>query len=375
MLSNSFQIQIFSNSCLKGYYRYKDLFQILPPKVQNELYQHDHPLVLELNYNQDIYPDRSDILWHRDVWEEARFEYIKKRSDKGMDTGDPWVQVYQDQTRRMRLPAIIQEICNLLTLFSHHRFFSYDSRQSWFIPLDKDTEKPKTKHSIWGQVGFISEYGGDIDKFTELTCEELPLIPTNEYYKRFRDTIGYSTDNQIEFSDNISIILDHYFALPALEKTAYYKSCHLYNQAIFYKNSLTSLSLVATVMAIEKLMNYKTEGSKSCKTCGAPENIETCKECGTPIYRLRSRFREFMATYSLHDQDKLYKDMYDIRSRLAHGGLLREDLFDTGFYAGEKDNEDRLRRNSLIVVHDALLHWLLKNGTEGYRGLGSGHAK
>jgi len=67
-----------------------------------------------------------------------------------------------------------------------------------------------------------------------------------------------------------------------------------------------------------------------------------------------------MLVHSLPDQDKLYKDMYDTRSRLAHGGLLREDLFDTGFYAGEKDNEDGLRRNSLIVVRDAMLHWLFK---------------
>ena len=34
-------------------------------------------------------------------------------------------------------------------------------------------------------------------------------------------------------------------------------------------------------------------------------------------------------------------------------------LIDTCFYAGEKDNEERLKRNSLNVVHGALLHWLL----------------
>jgi hypothetical protein len=114
-------------------------------------------------------------------------------------------------------------------------------------------------------------------------------------------------------------------------------------------------------MAIEKLMNYETEDTATCDECGVPESIEKCTKCNAPIYRLRSRFREFMNSYSLPDQDKLYRDMYDIRSRLSHGGLLREDLFDTGFYAGEKDNEDRLRKNSLIAVHDALLHWLPDN--------------
>lgn len=310
-----------------------------------------------MNYEEAVHPERTEKLWHRDIWEEDRFEYIKRRSKKGMASDDPWVIAYQEQTRRIRFSAILQEICNLLTLFSHHRFFTYDSKQSWFVPVGYK-EEPSTKRSIWGQVGFISEYGGDIDGFTDPGCDELPIIPTKEYCKRFRDTIGYSTDNQIEFSDNIKICFDLYFLLPPPDKTAYYMACHLYNQALYFKNTLPTLSVVSSVMAIEKLMNYKTEKDKTCKACGAPDSIETCEECGTPIYRLRSRFREFMSLYSLPGQDKLFKEMYDTRSRLAHGGLLREDLFDTGMYAGEKDNEDRLRRNSLIAVHDALLHWL-----------------
>ena len=137
-------------------------------------------------------------------------------------------------------------------------------------------------------------------------------------------------------------------------------ACHLYNQALFYSASIPSLSMVAGVMAIEKLMNYKTGDGGGCKECGAPTATEKCNTCDAPIYRLRARFREFMATYAHPDYDDLYRDMYDTRSRLAHGGLLREDLFDTGFYAGENDEENQLRRNSLIVVHDALLNWLIK---------------
>jgi hypothetical protein len=144
-------------------------------------------------------------------------------------------------------------------------------------------------------------------------------------------------------------------------KTAFYMACHLYNNALFFQHSIPSVSMVAGVMAIEKLMNYEEEKPDNCKECGAPEAVEKCASCGTPIYRLRSRFREFMLKYSHPDNEKLYRDMYDVRSRLAHGGLLREDLFDTGFYAGEKDNEDILRKNSLIAVHDALLHWLIEN--------------
>ena len=75
----NYQTTIFSNSPLKGFYKYKDLYQIFPPKKQNELFQHDNPLVIEIKFDKEIYPERSDTLWHRDVWEKERFEFIKGR--------------------------------------------------------------------------------------------------------------------------------------------------------------------------------------------------------------------------------------------------------------------------------------------------------
>ena len=352
------QTIIFSNSPLKGFYKYKDLFQIFPPKKQNELFQHDHPLVLEMQFDDEIYPIRSQNYWYRDDWEEERFEFIKRRSPKRkMDLEDPWVQAYQTNTKMLRSSAILNEVLSLLTLFSHYRFFIYDGKQHWFIHIEPGEKEKKIEESIWGQPIYISEYGGAVQSLTNIDCEQLPFVPTGEYYKRFRDTRGYTEDDQVDFPDNINFLFDIYFSLPSIKKTAYYMACHLYNEALFFQRTIPSLSMVSSVMAIEKLMNSEIDTNKTCTKCGAPESIERCSECDTPIYRLRSRFREFMATHSLPDKDTLYRDMYDIRSRLAHGGLLREDLFDTGFYAGEKDNEDRLRRNSLIVVHDALLHW------------------
>lgn len=344
------QTTIFSNSPLKGFYKYRNLFQIFPPKKQNELFQHDHPLVIEIKFQKEIYPEHSDILWHRDVWEKERFEYIKRRSPKEkMDPSDHWVKAYQDQTKRLRPSAIFKEVCNLLTLFTCYRFFTYDGKQSWFIPI-RNQPNGKIKisdESIWGQSGYISEYGGTVKNFTNITCDSAPLVPMDSYIKRFRDIKGYTEEDQIDFPDSINFLFDKYFSLPSIKKTVYYKACHIFNQALYFKYSIPSLSMVASVMAIENIMNFDTE------------DIPICENCNAPIYKSRSRFREFMSAYSLPDEDKLYKDMYDIRSRLAHGDLLREDLFDTGFYAGEKDNEDRLRKNSLIVVNEALLHWLV----------------
>ena len=53
--------------------------------------------------------------------------------------------------------------------------------------------------------------------------------------------------------------------------------------------------------------------------------------------------------------------LYITRSKLAHGGLLRDDLHDSGFYAGDKDEEQQFRRNSLILVRIAILNWLINS--------------
>ena len=78
-------------------------------------------------------------------------------------------------------------------------------------------------------------------------------------------------------------------------------ACHLYNQALFFKNTIPSLSMVASVMAIEKLMNYNIKVER-CR-CGAFISIDKCDDCGAPIYGLRRRFLEFMASYSFPDKD------------------------------------------------------------------------
>ena len=362
MASNILQTTVLSKAPLKGAFKYAEIFQIYPFDEQNENYQHDHPLIIEIRLAQEVYPERSDEHWHRDIWEKERFEYIKRRSDKKkLESNDPWVVAYQEKTKQLRPSAIVSELCNLLTLFSHYRFFSYDGRQSWFIPLQRDEGKWDTSKSIWGQIGYASDKGGWLDDFTHVANDQVHFIPYNDYVKSFRDTIDLSKEYQIEFPDILPGLIAAYFALTAEQKLAYYSSCRLYNQALFFSHSLPSLSLVASVMAIEKLMNIGEENIQNCPTCGAPHSIERCDACDAPIYRIRSRFREFMRTNSSSSMDDLYKQMYDTRSRLAHGGLLRDDLFDSGFYAGEKDNEDRLRRNSLIVVHDALLQWLIKS--------------
>lgn len=206
------QIGLFSPQPLRGYYRYRDLFQIVPVAKQNELFQHDHPLILEISFFPEVWPNRYELLWYRDIWERERFEYIRDHSSqREMDPSDDWVKEYQDQTTRLRLPAIVAETSTLLTLFANHRFFDYQTQQHWFIPLPPTDED--SRRSVWGQIGYHFDMPESDGGFSTPTAPEVLRIPLQKYYSRVRDAIYRGEDNTVKLSDNIDQLFDIYFGL------------------------------------------------------------------------------------------------------------------------------------------------------------------
>ena len=357
------QISLLSNQPLRGYYRYRDLFQILPAAVKNQSFQHDHPLILEICYFPDVWPHRDQLLWHRDLWERERFKYIRNHSpNKELAPSDEWVKAYQYQTTLLRLPAIIAEVSGLLTLFANHRFFIYHTEQHWFIPIPApDRDAPF--RSLWGQLGYVIdplESGVDL---SEPTCPEVTKVPTQKYYALPRDAFYVGGDNTVQLPENIDQLFDLYFKLHPDRKTGFHTACHLYNRAIELRTTCASLSLVAAVMAIEALLNCFGADApvKVCEECHTPESVEKCSVCGLPRYRATSRFKQFLSDFGSEDLKKFANDLYKTRSKLAHGGLLRADLHDSGFHAGKKDEETMFRMESLRLARIAMLNWLIKS--------------
>ncbi|MCH8836573.1 MAG: hypothetical protein IIA60_02100 [Candidatus Marinimicrobia bacterium] len=364
MKSIAQQTGLLSNYPLRGYYRYNDLFQILPAATKNQSFQQDHPLILEISYFSDVWPHRNQLLWHRDLWERKRFEYIRNHSiKKKMDSSDDWIKAYQQQTALKRLPALRAEVSGLLTLFANHRFFTYTHEQHWFIPTRAtDTDVPA--RSIWGQIEYIFgplESGSGLSK---PTCAAVTKVPVQKYYASIRDVMYAGEDNTVQLPENIDQLFDHYFKLHPDRKTGFHTACHLYNRALELHTTSASLSLVAAVMAIEALVNCSRDDSpaiKVCEECHTPESIEKCPVCGLPRYRATSRFKQFLTDFGSEKLKKFANELYKTRSKLAHGGLLRDDLHDSGFYAGSKDEEAMFLRNSLSLIRIAMLNWLIKS--------------
>lgn len=108
---------------VKGWYRYKDLFQILPV--------------------DDDAPQPPAILDHHPFIIEYRFEIDEtpKVNPEGKDVPQ-WVINIDDSLNTLK------EILLLLTVFSHDRIFTYLHKQSWplFQMAQKMKKRPQRKY-------------------------------------------------------------------------------------------------------------------------------------------------------------------------------------------------------------------------------------
>lgn len=250
----------------------------------------------------------------------------------------------------------------LLTLFANHRFFTYHAEQHWFIPIPvPDRDAPF--RSLWGQLYYAIDHLESGVNLSEPTCSEVTKVPTQKYYARLRDALYVGGDNTVQLPENIDQLFDLYFKLHPDRKTGFHTACHLYNMALKLGTTCASLSLVAAVMAIEALLNCSGDDApvKVCEECRTSESVEKCSVCGLPRYRATSRFKQFLSEFGSVDLKKFANDLYETRSKLSHGGLLRADLHDSGFYAGKKDEEASFRRASLSLARIAILNWLRKS--------------
>ena len=206
----------------------------------------------------------------------------------------------------------------------------------------------------------VGEIGAEL---SDPTCPEVTKVPTKKYYARDRDAFYVGGDNTVQLPENIDQLFDLYFKLHPDRKTGFHTACRLYNKALELRNTCASLSLVAAVMAIEALVNSSEDDGpvKKCEECGTLESIEKCSVCGMPRYRATSRFTKFICDFGSEDIKTFASALYRTRSKLAHGGLLREDLHDSGFCAGYKDEEKMFRMESLSLTRIAILNWLIKS--------------
>ena len=312
----------------------------------------DHPLILEVRADLRIPPDRSTDIWHRDQWERDRDEELSPGAT------DEWLAAYRQSTQMSRRQALVKELTVLLTTLAGYTFFTYDGDQSWFVPLDPSHAGAA---SVWGQNSYSAP--GAVaagERFAEAVGEPAPLVPRTKRGQLGQDAWVISEPHRMELPDDLSILLDLYFALEPGRKEAFYAASHLWVQCHSLTSKAPSLSLVAAASAVETLVRCdEPGGAPSCPWCQTPESFEYCVKCHAPRYRLTSAFRNFFVTYGGPSLGNFANRLYAFRSRISHAGsLLRKEFFDSGFNKGVEDEQMLFGIDVPRLARAAIVNWL-----------------
>lgn len=260
------------------------------------------------------------------------------------------METYHHIPGQNRQPAIQKELQVLLTLLTNYTFIDYGRYpNSWFITLSNS-------EPVWGQVDYRSqELENAAGSFSTTRVGPVKVTSFWQYYRRTRNVFA----EDIEFPDFLDNLFTLYFSLDPNKKQAFYAACLLWVQAND-RHMPPSMSLVAEVSAIETLVHWDDPDPVVCKKCRAFLGPNKCAKCGNTLHGLTRRFVDFITTYAGKSGKKLADRMYGSRSGVAHhGALLRDDLFDTGFNIGPKDDQLFFRRGTSMVTRTAIVRWLI----------------
>ena len=318
------QAIVLSSLPVKGWYRYRDVFQILPPNknLKNpHVVSAHHPFIFQWKYPESTEP-RS----------------------KSPDFDVPkWVRDKDNAAEKAR------EILLILGVFLNNRIFEYRGRQGWFIDLED--EAPRNSEPRWGQEAYFARgFDANIEGFDDVEeLSEVEEVATSEYLNR--RFITY--DAAFEVPKDLGFLLSSYFSLSQENKSSFLSSCALFEQAIDAWGAYPSLSFVGFVSCLETLINADHKGVK----------VERCGECGQERHRVAQKFREFFLKYGNDSQEfKRYAmKIYRYRSKVVHTGeLFSGEVMPLDFDSHESIiNDDEFRRSVIRTCRICMVNWLI----------------
>ncbi len=316
------QVIGFCTERVTGYFKYNDLFQILPvpdsaPKA--DLAIADHPFVLEIK--------------------------IKKSSN-----------FLFNNNRLTERATIYSRLLNQLV--NQHIWLGNRYNQSaWAYINTDDLNNATTK---WVQLGYFPKSLPDnAGKFSSL--DDFKPIEREEY-KKYYSSQGRSLD-AFKLPDNLEASLDKAFSLDNTKWRKFFMACSWYAQHSYTWQESQSSAFIELVTALECL----TQDKEVCKCCNQPllQNEDICKCCGQPRYHITKHFQEFLKENvpNIDQYPLAKKTIYKIRSQLAHGmDLLQSDLEPWHFgMDAKKDDQRKLQEDLFYITRTAIYNWLQKS--------------
>lgn len=260
----------FSVAPLRGWWRYRDVFQILPAPVDA--------------------PTPPDMLGERAFVVETTFS----------NTSDAFLRIFRGQHSAEEVGLLLSA---LLAGFVHGP--DSTARRHWVI-LPNDTGGESRSACL--QEGYIApgfNYEADALSATE-GIPPIMQIPATEYYSRHGITMGYELDVPASLGDT----LDRFYGASPDERRRCLRFGYWFRHARRVSSLSASASCIALIQGIEALIPPPAKAE------------ETCPKCKRPM--ATSRFREFVEQYApgTGSFEQTRSQLYRMRSRISHGGGL-----------------------------------------------------
>lgn len=300
---------LFNQIQTTSYWRYKNLFQICPPPSNAPLPDMigPFPFVIEFTINHSGY-----------------FPLDIHRNNK------------EFKNLHLILSVLLEGYIN------------YESLSEWVWVMPKGEEQ-KVPSQLSCRGYFFEGFESLADDFSSFEAnEKMKAIPSDVYYGN-----GNNKDNVLRVSDIFDRAIDIFFNLQDSLREKFLTSCFwLYQSRQLHRHSI-SASFTAITNSIENLI-------EELKPVGR------CSNCNRDIVLKgnKQQFSEFVDRYASNIPSSIRKDLYAIRSKLAHGGLLEEDLH--GYIPGlqSKSIQDELNlRRIQAIARPVLINWLFDLGS------------
>lgn len=302
---------LFASFKLTGCWRYRDWFQLTPvPRNAPQLHCvfGDHPLVLEVRL---------------------------------ATSPDPLIM-------GVRATRILHEVAMLVAGFvesSIHGLVIRPFYGNWTRLPGKEGE---TAYLYPQYPAVMDEWADEFSPQAELA----PVMPSNALFGLFGRNAGVPLCIPAELEET----LDRFLSLGAERRKQTLRACYWIHRASWSFLESFSQSFLAVVSAAETLMEAN--------------DLQVCGDCGQLRYGLRKRFAAFLDRFVPLDdltpmragdrrrfRERL-KDLYDARSKMAHGGdLSSRDGFGNAF-APSVSHEDGDLRILLRVMPLAMSTWV-----------------
>lgn len=291
---------------LYGYFRYRDIFQILPVPPQAPqpefIAAGPHPILLEFAF--------------------------RKSSNSG-------INIYRSKKISYEIAWTLNLLLNADILNREYRVGT-----QWVRCDGEPVSRLCNTEYVFKDIDWI------VDEFSNVSSlEEIKLIDPREYYGR-----GQDVSEGVRGPKIINELLDIVYSLDKEKYNHLTTACKFLSLSNKLWESSQSMAYLAAISAIESIPKESGEAV-------------ICSECGNPKNGPTKQFKEFLKKYGPESTitNKIRDELYGVRSAIAHRGLLFESDSNPYSFFSSPISHEQERKGIILkqIVQIAIVKWLI----------------